>query len=462
MDSIPRTTPRAIPRPRGVRATIAAARELTGDPCPALDRLRAELGPTFGVAVGPLRIVVVGDPSQLNELLARPVTSFRWGHALNGLRFYVGDCSVIVADGDDHRRRRAMVQPAFARRRLDTWIPMIVEETDATIDRELSSVRGEIDLFPIGRRLVLRVVMQALFSRGLPADAATFDRLIEPAKTYLEQSGIRQLPHPFPYTRRARCRKARRELDAVVDVEIARRRRLPVPEAGDVLDMLLVAGDPATTPSDAEIRDQVVTLIAAGYDTTASALAWTLLRAAATPGVWSQVREEADRVLTPDVNATATQLHQLTYARAVVQESLRLHPPGVFAPRQATTDVDVGPYRIRRGSMILWSPYLAGRDPNTWDDPLSFRPDRHVDPTDEQAVAMRAAWVPFGRGPRQCVGFALAEMELVLMVARLAQRLDVDLAQRAIPQPYGMVVNRPVGGVRARVRPRPARHTLPD
>ena len=104
--------------------------------------------------------------------------------------------------------------------------------------------------------------------------------------------------------------------------------------------------------------------------------------------------------------------------------------------------------------MILWCPYLSGRDAATWPDPLAFRPERHLHATDEQAAVMRAAWVPFGRGPRQCVGFALAEMELVLMTARLAQRIDVELRDAAMPEPYGMVVNRPRGGVVARVRPR--------
>jgi cytochrome P450 len=442
---------RAIPRPRGVRQIAAAARGLTGDPCPTLDRLSAELGPTFAVPIGPMRMVVVGHPDHLTELFTAPVTAFRWGHVFNVLRFYVGDGSVIIADGDEHRRRRAMVQPAFARRRLDQWAPMIVRETDATIDNELGApLTGPADLFPIGRRLVLRVVTTALFDRGLPADTATFERLIEPAKIYLEQSAVRQLPHPMPGTRRARCRDARRELDSIIDAEIARRRADGIPDVGDVLDMLLADRDPATASADAEIRDQVVTLIAAGYDTTASALAWTVLAAASAPGVWARLRDEANTVLEGEVGPQTQPA--LVYARAVVHESLRLYPPGVFGPRQAATDVTVGPYLIPKGSMILWSPYLAGRNAKTWSDPLAFQPDRHLDITDEQAMAMRAAWVPFGRGARQCVGFALAEMELVLMIARLAQRVDIDLVHDTMPKPYGMVVNRPVGGVPASVR----------
>ena len=105
--------------------------------------------------------------------------------------------------------------------------------------------------------------------------------------------------------------------------------------------------------------------------------------------------------------------------------------------------------------MILWSPYLAGRDPSAWDDPLAFDPDRFVDLTAEQAAIADQAWVPFGRGPRACIGFALAQIELTLILSRLAQRLDLDPGVDRVPEPRGMVVNRPTGGAPLRVAARP-------
>jgi cytochrome P450 len=106
---------------------------------------------------------------------------------------------------------------------------------------------------------------------------------------------------------------------------------------------------------------------------------------------------------------------------------------------------------IKKGTLIAWSPYLAGRDPNTWADPLVFNPDRYLSLTDEQKASTDRAWIPFGRGPHMCIGFALAHMELVLMIARFAQRLDVTPTADIIPQPVGLVVNRPVGGVPFRI-----------
>ena len=448
----PRSAP--IPRPRGVIATIAAARGLTGDPCPTLDALGGELGATFEIGTGPVRIVVIGKPEHLTEIYATPPDAFLWGFRLNVLRFYVGDGSTIVSDGDDHRRRRGAVQPGFARRRLDGWAPMIVAEADRTIDETLLPQAGVIDLFPIGRRLVLRIVLNALFGAGFDDRAEEIDRLIEPAKTYLEQPAIRQVPHPFPYSRRARTRAARAGFDRLIDAEVAARRARPTPESGDVLDLLLAVGaDPHSGFSDSEIRDQVVTLIAAGYDTTTSSLGWTLLRAAGTPGVWQRLRAEADEGLGRVEPGPAT-LQLLPYARAVVRETLRLHPAGVFSPRQVTRDIALDGHTIRRRSVVLLCPYLAGRDPNAWPDPLRFDPDRHLSPDGAETVPLNPAWVPFGRGPRHCIGFALAEMELTLLLARFAQRLDLELASSKLPVPYGMVVNRPAGGVRASVEPR--------
>ncbi len=215
-----------------------------------------------------------------------------------------------------------------------------------------------------------------------------------------------------------------------------------------------------STISDSEIRDQVDTLIGAGYDTTASTLAWLLWRAATQPGVWQQLRAEADSVLGPPDGPGAEPDERsfagLDYARRVVRESLRLHPAGLVGARVAASDLVLGRHRIGKGTLIVWSPYLAGRDDSVWADSLRFEPDRHRDVTPAQKAATDHAWVPFGRGPHMCIGFALARMELALIVARLAQRLDLSPNSSTLPRPVGMVVNRPEGGAPFGVSPRSA------
>ena len=120
----------------------------------------------------------------------------------------------------------------------------------------------------------------------------------------------------------------------------------------------------------------------------------------------------------------------------------------------AARDVSIGDHLIKKGTLIAWSPYLVGRDPATWIDPLDFDPDRYLNLTEEQKASTDRAWIPFGRGPHMCIGYALAQMELVLMIARFAQRLDLEPTATVIPKPVGMVVNRPVGGAPFNIRRR--------
>jgi cytochrome P450 len=380
----------------------------------------------------------------------------------------VGPTSLIVSDGDLHRRRRSAVQPAFARRRLDGWMPMIVAEADRAIDERLAprlAAAGAIDVYPIGKDLVLAITVQAFFGNGLEHRTAEIGAIFDELQAYLELPALRQAPHPLPFTRRARARTARRTFDRIVDEEIARRsaaRRSPAvgggadgddadaadagPSRWDLLDVFVEEG---STLSDEEIHDQVNTLIGAGYNTTAATVAWAVQRALEVPGTWDRMRAEADAVLGPvgsgEVHRSA--LDELEWTGAVVHEVLRVHPAGAISPRQAVVDVAIGDHVIPKGAIVLWSPHLAGRDERAWPDADAFRPERHLDPAPASAALMEAAWVPFGRGPRRCIGFALAQMELTLILARLAQRMDLTLVDRATPKPYGMVVNRPHGGV---------------
>jgi cytochrome P450 len=432
-------------------------RRMFADPVPVLDELRATCGPVCGVGAGPMRFAFVGDAAAVRELLAMPTDRFRWGHKFNVLGFVVGGESMIVSDGHDHRRRRSSVQTAFSRRRLNGWIPMIVDRTDAAIDRLVAEAGAGadsvVDLYPAGRRLVLEIVVRALFGERLAHRAGELGELFQRSQDYIAAPAFKQIPHPFPGTARARVKADRRALDAIVDAEIAHDRRAPSGDPLDVLEALVADG----SLSDSEIRDQVLTLIGAGFDTTAAALAWMLWCATLEPGAWERLRAEADEVLGPVAEGRThdqATLAALRTADGVMRETLRLHPPGVVSPREAVADITLGDLAIRKGTLILWSAYLVGRDPDAWPAPLRFDPDRFSDLTPEQRAAARAAWVPFGGGTRNCIGFALAQMELTLIIARLAQRLDVAATAPEAPAPIGMVVNRPTGGAPMRVAAR--------
>jgi len=446
-----RVTPRpSAPPSPALRRQPGMLRRMFRQPQQVLDELRSDHGPVVALGAGPLRMVIVGEPVTLAEMFAMSTESFRWNHRFNVLGFVVGPQSLIVSDGDRHRRRRRAVQPAFSRKRLNHWIPMIVARADDAADRAAhiaGAHSGLVDMYPIGRSLVLGIAVEAFFGPDLTARAEEIGRLMQRPQDYLEAPAIRQLPHPLPGTARARVRADRRALDAIIDGAIERRRTSPQTDPDDVLNRLVNDG----VLDDAEIRDQVVTLIGAGYDTTAATLAWAVVRASRTPGVWRRLQEEADRVLPDDpAEADHTTLAALTHANSIVCETLRLHPAGVLSLREAATDLTLGGHRIAKGTMILWSPHLAGRDPASWNEPLEFDPDRFLADGASRA-AIDTAWVPFGGGARNCLGFALAQIELTLLLSRLALRLDLEATTSQIPSPVGMVVNRPAGGAPALV-----------
>ena len=449
----------ALPGPRGVE-TLRRVRELFRDPSTALDGLHEAYGPISELRLGPTRIAVIGDPALLQQMFSMPAESFRWGHKFNmvGVKFVVGSGSMIVSDGEDHRRRRSSVQTAFTRRRLNSWIPMIVARTDRAIDHIIpirATPPTELDLYPVGRRLILGITVHAFFGERFAQRADEIGELYVRPQQFIEAPAIRQLPHPFPFTARSRVRADRRAIDALIDAEITQRRSKPTGDPFDILEAIVID----SSLSDAEIRDQVRTLIGAGYDTTASALAWMLWCAALSPDTWPRLRAEADAVLGPTDTPTEPDhvaLARLEFAQRVVHESLRLHPAGLIGARMAATNLRIGTHLIRKGTLVVWSPHLAGRDPGSWTDPLRFDPDRFADPTPEQKTITDQAWVPFGRGPHMCIGFALAQMELTLIIARLAQRLDLTPTSTEMPHPIGMVVNRPTGGASFQVSARAA------
>jgi cytochrome P450 len=447
--------PERPPGPRGVE-NFRRVRQLFADPSTALDALRDTYGPISELRLGPTRIAVVGGPDLLHEMFSMPAESFRWRHKFNmvGVRFVVGKESMIVSDGEAHQRRRGSVQAAFTRRRVNNWIPMILARTDTAIDRVIHDITGRehgtarptLDLYPAGRNLILGITVHAFFGERLAERADEIGALYERPQQFIEAPAIKQLPHPFPRTARSRVRADRRAIDVIIDAEIAHRRSQPTGDPFDILEAIVAEG----SLSHDEIRAQVRTLIGAGYDTTASALAWLMWCAALSPDTWPRLRAEADAVLGAFDAPTHEPDHAthagLAYAQRVVHESLRLHPAGLIGARAAANNVQLGGHTIRKGTLVVWSPHLAGRDPNSWTDPLRFDPDRFAALTPQQKAITDQAWVPFGRGPHMCIGFALAQMELTLIIARLAQRLDLTPTSNDVPHPVGMVVNRPRGG----------------
>jgi cytochrome P450 len=257
-------------------------------------------------------MAVVGGPAAIREMFQAGADSYRWNHRfMFGLRFVVGSGSMIVSDGEAHKRRRRSAQGAFSRPRLDDMVPMILRRIDEAVDELARSTApgAEVDLHPFGRHLIIGITLDAFFGPRVAARVDEISALLESSQEFLEAPASQQMPQPFSLGRRRRVRADRQALDRIVGEEIELRRRDRAAARDDLLQALIEDD----SLSHDEVYDQAMTAMGAGFDTTSATLAWTLVRAGRSPEVWARLRAEADRVLgEPGTAGTASSSEQST------------------------------------------------------------------------------------------------------------------------------------------------------
>jgi len=343
---------------------------------------------------------------------------FRVREAFAALEIVDGPTSVILSDGPDHARRRALVRPSVAPRRIDGYVASMVTSADEALG---TVTPGEtFDAYALMRRAIRRSTLRALFGADLAEHADQIGDTLQPLLDMADH-----LPPTIDWMRLLRtpawrrAMVAREEIDDFIFAEIARERRrsggCDDEGRGPVLPMLVHGRDGTGSGlTDEEIRDQAVTMIAAGYETTSAAMGWVVHLLGAHPEWQERARSEVTDVL-GGRGPAAQDLPRLPLLRAVVDETLRLYPPAMISARFVTTGFSHDGRRVRPGDLVIFSPYVTHRDPGLYDDPTRFRPDRWLDggrrPPQE--------YLPFGGGQHRCIGSHLATTELTVMLARL-------------------------------------------
>lgn len=341
-----------------------------------------------------------------------------------------GETSLIVSDGADHRRRRRLVQPSMHHRQVDRYQAIMRDCANEVIDRW--RVGEVVDAYQVFRAAIRRSTLRSLFGEGLARDADVLGAHLQALLDLVDRQ-----PDVIRMHRRLRtplwrkAMRARERVDERIHAEIARVRA-----AGDgdgVLAMLVHGRDEdGGTLTDEEIRDQAVTLIAAGYETTSAAMGWAVHLLVTHPDAGR--RAAADEA----------------YRRAFVSETLRLYPPAVVSARHVVRDFAFAGKTITAGTILLFSPYVTHRSAAVYDDPLAFRPERWLPDEPAYRKAGPHEFVPFGGGPHRCVGATLATTELTVMLGRVLERAEL----RAVPQkvhPKGFAAMRPKNGLRVEV-----------
>ncbi|MFC5183332.1 cytochrome P450 [Actinomadura harenae] len=389
-----------------------------------------EYGDAVRVAAGPRTMYIFNHPDHAKHVLADNAANYHKGLGLQQARRALGD-GLLTSEGELWRKQRRTIQPAFQSARIAAQAGAVAEEAERLVERlRAHRHRGPVDVTGELTGLTLGVLGRTLLDADLAASASVghaFEAVQDQAM--FEMVSLSSVPTWVPLPKQLRFRRARSELRRVVDRLVAERAPGWSPEADDVLSRLVAStrAEPDPVVGARRLHDELVTLLLAGHETTASTLGWSLYLVDRHPEVAERLRDEAREVL-GDRAPVHDDLHRLTYTAMVVQEAMRLYPPVWILTRQALQDDVVGGYHVPAGSDVLVSPYTLHRNADYWDDPDRFDPDRFDPalPNDRP----RYAYIPFGAGPRFCVGNNLGMMEAVFVLALISR----DLRLRAVPE----------------------------
>jgi len=368
-------------------------------------------------------------------------------YALTILKALLGE-GLLTNEGASWLRQRRLMQPAFHRKQLNALSTVMTDATCAMLERWQSITQhGEIlDVAQEMMRLTLRNVGLALLSRDLSDDIDLLGQAFATYRTLLMQYLYAPFPPlGVPTPRNRRLQATIHVLDSVIE-GIIRERREQNTDTGDLLSMLLQARDEETGEGmvDRQVRDEVMTLLLAGHETTATALTWTWYLLSQHPEVEHRLHTELDEVLAGQPPAVE-HLPRLPYTRMVLEETLRLYPPTFSLSRKALVDDEIGGYTLPAKSTILLCPYTTHRHPAFWENPEVFNPERFR--PERAAGRPYFAYFPFGGGPRQCIGNNFALMEAQLILATVAQRYRLRLVSGRKVKPEVMLTIRPRHGL---------------
>ncbi|HKU66546.1 MAG TPA: cytochrome P450 [Candidatus Baltobacteraceae bacterium] len=393
-----------------------------------LDELQRTYGPVSAFRVPWRRFYFLNDPAAIKEVLVAQQHAFVKSEGTRAMRELLGE-GLVTSEEPLHRRMRRIVQPAFHRSRIAGYAQTMREYA-----RCWSPPEGVFDMHAEMMELTLRIASKTLFGvdAGAQADrvGAALHEVVTIFPDVLGPLGAIKRRLPVPPT--LRFRRARRMLDDIVLDLIAQRRKTGE-DRGDALSMLMASRDEESGEGldDAQVRDEVMTLFVAGHETTANALTWTWYLLAKYPAVRSRLREE----LTRD--------EQTPYLDAVLNETLRLYPPAWILGRDALREAEIDGWRIRKGATVLMSQLVLHRDPDYFEQPDRFMPERWLDPP----ALPPFAYFPFGGGSRKCLGDRFAWTEARIELADLAQRYRFELESGAPVEPDPIITLRPRGPV---------------
>lgn len=406
-------------------------------------------------------ILLVNDPPEVARILADPDGDFPKNDLMTGALLPLVGESIFVSNGDRWRRQRRMIEPAFSHMRINrAFAPMsaAVDDFEPVLARHAES--GEpLSLDHAMSQLTADIITRTIFTKGLESSSAQgiFTAFAEwQARVANVEVGRLLFGRPFddvpqPPNVREACAAIRAHIGAMLDERLAP----GAPVLDDIAGAAIAARDPDTGQgfTREELIDEISTFFLAGHETTASVLTWIFFLLSQLPDVAARLRAELDQVV-GDGPVEFEHVKRLVYVRSVFRETMRVYPPLTFIPRVAARDTVVAGRRVKRGTMLMIAPWTMHRHRKLWPEPERFDPDRWS--PEREKAHVPGAYIPFGAGPRVCVGAAFAQIEAALILARVARRYELVPLDPQSVEPASRLTTRPRSEIRCAVRPRPA------
>lgn len=442
----------ALPGPP-LRSTLRVLVQMARDRLAVMTSVADEYGDVVKLRLGPKSLHFFNHPDHAKHVLADNSDNYVKGIGLAHARRALGD-GLLTSEGEKWKAQRQTIQPVFKAKRIAGKADAIAREAVGLVERLRQDGRnGPLDISHEMTGLTLGVLGRAL----LDADLGAYDSIGDSFEAVQDQAmfemmSLSAVPHWVPLPRHRRFRRARADLDRIVAQLAAERAAHPTTDGDDVLSRLVDAGrrDPDAEAGRQRMRDELVTLLLAGHETTASTLSWTFYLADRHPEVWERMHAEAVEVL-GDGLPTYEDLHKLKYTTQVIQEVMRLYPAVWLLPRQAREEDEIGGYRVAPGADVVLCPYTLHRHPDFWERPNEFDPDRFE--PGRSTGRPRYAYIPFGAGPRVCVGSSLGMLEATIVAATVARDLRLSTVPGYDVRPEPMLTLRVRGGLPMTVRP---------
>lgn len=395
---------------------------------------------------GPFPVYIANHPDLAHEILVTKAASFYKSSVTKQvMKEAVGD-GLFTSDGETWKRQRKLAQPAFHTKRIASYAEVMVEYTQRLIDRWQAG--DVLDLEREMSTLTMQIVSKTLFNAHIEGEEDDLAKAVRIVLQTIDKRFNRLLPMPawLPTQENRQMKAGVKRLDEIIQTFIDERRKTGE-DKGDLLSMLMAAQDDENGGgmSDRYLRDESVTVFGAGHETTSGALTWTFYLLSQHPEIEARLMAELDSVL-GGRPATFADLANLRYTEMVIKETMRLYPPAWSTTRESIEDVEIGGYTVKKQRNVFINIYGIHRDERFFADPLRFDPERFS--AENEKNIPKYAYLPFGAGPRICIGNAFAMMEAKLLLATIMQRYQLSLAPGQVVEPERVFTLRPKYGMK--------------